>query len=113
MVKYFKYFLTISYQFLQGPVQLNIAVPLMTEKIEWKLNGQTLAITLQLSDTVAVMKARIHEQTGMPPGKQKLQYEVDINYVRFYFFYQNINNISIVYFRECFSRITIQLHTIT
>lgn len=59
----------------KGPVQLNIAVPLMAEKAEWKLNGQTLNITLQLSDTVATMKALIHEQTGMPPGKQKLQYE--------------------------------------
>lgn len=63
---------------LQGPVQLNIAVPMMTEKAEWKLNGQTLNITLQISDTVATMKALIHEQTGMPPGKQKLQYEVTI-----------------------------------
>lgn len=50
----------------------------MAEKTEWKLNGQTLGITLQPSDTVAVLKARIHEQTGMPPGKQKLQYEVRI-----------------------------------
>ncbi|XP_034941201.1 splicing factor 3A subunit 1 [Chelonus insularis] len=59
----------------KGPVQLNIAVPLMTEKAEWKLTGQTLAITLQPNETVATIKARIHEQTGMPPGKQKLQFE--------------------------------------
>ncbi|XP_012268449.2 splicing factor 3A subunit 1 [Athalia rosae] len=59
----------------KGPVQVNIAVPMMTEKVEWKLTGQTLSITLQPSDTIATMKARIHEQTGMPPGKQKLQYE--------------------------------------
>ncbi|XP_001607186.2 splicing factor 3A subunit 1-like [Nasonia vitripennis] len=58
-----------------GPVQLNIAVPMMAEKTEWKLNGQTLQISLQITDSVATMKARIHEQTGMPPGKQKLQYE--------------------------------------
>lgn len=64
--------------FLQGPIQINIAVPMMTEKAEWKLNGQTLNITLQLSDTVSTMKAVIHEQIGMPPGKQKLQYEVMI-----------------------------------
>jgi len=51
---------------------------MMTEKAEWKLNGQTLNITLQISDTVATMKALIHEQIGMPPGKQKLQYEVMI-----------------------------------
>ncbi|XP_066583121.1 splicing factor 3A subunit 1-like [Prorops nasuta] len=59
----------------KGPVQLNIAVPLMTEKAEWKLNGQTLNVTLQPNETVGTMKALIHEQTGMPPGKQKLQYE--------------------------------------
>lgn len=59
----------------KGPIQVNIAVPMMAEKAEWKLNGQTLNLTLQLSDSVAVMKSQIHEQTGMPPGKQKLQYE--------------------------------------
>lgn len=59
----------------KGPIQLNIIVPMMSEKVEWKLNGQTLNITLQGGDTVATMKALIHEQTGMPPGKQKLQYE--------------------------------------
>ncbi|XP_011148882.1 splicing factor 3A subunit 1 [Harpegnathos saltator] len=59
----------------KGPIQINIAVPMMTEKAEWKLNGQTLNINLQVSDTVSTMKALIHEQTGMPPGKQKLQYE--------------------------------------
>lgn len=48
----------------------------MTEKAEWKLNGQTLSITLQPSDTAATLKARIHEQTGIPPGKQKLRFEV-------------------------------------
>ncbi|XP_015439553.1 PREDICTED: splicing factor 3A subunit 1-like [Dufourea novaeangliae] len=59
----------------KGPVQLSIAVPMMAEKAEWKLHGQILNITLQGSDTVATMKALIHKQTGMPPGKQKLQYE--------------------------------------
>ncbi|KAK0088919.1 hypothetical protein PV325_010240 [Microctonus aethiopoides] len=59
----------------KGPVQLNIVVPLMPEKPEWKLNGQTMNITMQPNETVAAMKARIQEQTGMPPGKQKLQYE--------------------------------------
>lgn len=60
----------------KGPVQLNISVPTMADKPEWKLNGQTLNITLQVTDSVATMKARIHELTSMPPGKQKLQYEV-------------------------------------
>lgn len=56
----------------------------MTEKAEWKLNGQTLNITLQVSDTVATMKALIHEQIGMPPGKQKLQYEVKFSHIHDY-----------------------------
>jgi hypothetical protein len=50
----------------------------MTEKPEWRLKGQLLTLTLPLSDTVAVIKAKIHEETGMPPGKQKLQWEVYI-----------------------------------
>ena len=74
----------INVFFAQAPVAISISVPMMTEKAEWKLNGQTLNITLQLSDTVATMKARIHEQTGMPPGKQKLQYEV-LAHKSFYF----------------------------
>jgi hypothetical protein len=60
----------------QSPVSLKVAVPNMTEKPEWRLKGQLLTLTLPLSDTVAVIKAKIHEETGMPPGKQKLQWEV-------------------------------------
>jgi len=48
----------------------------MSEKPEWRLKGQVLTLTLPLSDTVSVIKAKIHEETGMPPGKQKLQWEV-------------------------------------
>jgi splicing factor 3A subunit 1 len=48
----------------------------MSEKPEWRLKGQLLTLTLPLSDTVSVIKAKIHEETGMPPGKQKLQWEV-------------------------------------
>jgi len=63
---------------------------MMTEKAEWKLNGQTLNITLQVSDTVATMKALIHEQIGMPPGKQKLQYEVMVVHRFFRFVYTQL-----------------------
>jgi hypothetical protein len=62
--------------FLQSPVSLKVAVPNMSEKPEWRLKGQVLTLTLPLSDTVSVIKAKIHEETGMPPGKQKLQWEV-------------------------------------
>ncbi|XP_063216659.1 splicing factor 3A subunit 1 [Bacillus rossius redtenbacheri] len=57
------------------PVPLKVAIPNMSEKPEWRLNGQLLGLTLPLTDTVAVIKARIHEETGMPPGKQKLHWE--------------------------------------
>lgn len=77
----------------KGPVNLNIVVPLMTEKTEWKLNGQTIVVTLLPNDTVATMKARISELTGMPPGKQKLQYEVCFI---FYCFSIIINNLLII-----------------
>jgi len=54
----------------------------MSEKPEWRLKGQVLTLTLPLSDTVSVIKAKIHEETGMPPGKQKLQWEVRM-YVKY------------------------------
>ncbi|XP_066995225.1 splicing factor 3A subunit 1 [Anabrus simplex] len=59
----------------KGPVSFKVAVPVMTEKPEWRLKGQLLNLTLPLTDTVAVIKSKIHEETGMPPGKQKLQWE--------------------------------------
>lgn len=54
----------------------NVGTPVLTDKPEWNLNGQMLNITLPLQETVAVIKTKIHELTGMPPGKQKLQCDV-------------------------------------
>lgn len=72
----------------KSPVSLKVAVPNMSEKPEWRLKGQVLTLTLPLSDTVSVIKAKIHEETGMPPGKQKLQWEglffKDSNSLAFY-----------------------------
>ncbi|NXY38291.1 SF3A1 factor, partial [Pomatorhinus ruficollis] len=72
----------------KGPVTVKVQVPNMQDKTEWKLNGQVLVFTLPLSDqactssscpallcSVSVIKVKIHEATGMPAGKQKLQYE--------------------------------------
>ncbi|XP_006010684.1 splicing factor 3A subunit 1 [Latimeria chalumnae] len=59
----------------KGPVTVKVQVPNMQDKTEWKLNGQVLAFTLPLTDQVSVIKVKIHEATGMPAGKQKLQYE--------------------------------------
>lgn len=58
-----------------GPVTFKVQVPNISDKPEWKLNGQILALTLPLTDMVSVIKAKLHEQIGMPPGKQKLHYE--------------------------------------
>lgn len=54
----------------------NVATPVLTDKPEWNLNGQLLNITLPLQETVSLIKTKIHELTGMPPGKQKLQCDV-------------------------------------
>lgn len=83
-------------EFLQknkGPVTVKVQVPGAAEKAEWKLNGQTLMVTLPLTDTISVLKAKLHEELGMPPGKQKLQYEgmfvKDSNSLAFYNLGQN------------------------
>lgn len=72
----------------KGPVTVRVQVPGAQEKPEWKLNGQILTMTLPLTDTVSVLKAKLHEELGMPPGKQKLQYEgmfvKDSNTLAFY-----------------------------
>lgn len=71
----------------QSPITLQVQVPL-TDKSEWKLNGQTFAVTLNLNDTVASLKSKIQDDTGMPPAKQKILYEgmffKDTNTVAFY-----------------------------
>lgn len=65
-------------EFLQknkSPVSFRVQLPNISEKAEWKLNGQIVTLTLPLTDMVSVIKAKIHDETGMPPGKQKLQYD--------------------------------------
>lgn len=77
----------------KGPVMVRVQVPGAQDKPEWKLHGQTLTLTLPLTDTVSVLKAKLHEELGMPPGKQKLQYEgmfvKDSNTLAFYNLGQN------------------------
>ena len=58
-----------------GPVTFQVNASSISEKPEWKLQGKTINLTLHLTDQVSVIKAKIHEEIGMPPGKQKLQYE--------------------------------------
>ncbi|XP_043924458.1 splicing factor 3A subunit 1 [Protopterus annectens] len=81
----------------KGPVMVRIQVPNMQDKTEWKLCGQMLAFSLPLTDQVSVIKMKIHEATGMPAGKQKLQYEgifiKDSNSMAYY----NMTNGSIIH----------------
>ena len=62
--------------------------PAQSDKSEWKLSGQMVNLTLPLSDSVSVIKAKLHEETGMPPGKQKLQLDAlflkDANTLAYY-----------------------------
>lgn len=59
--------------------------PAMPEKAEWKLTGQTIELTLPLTDSVAAVKAKIHELTNMPPGKQKINSDVSVCIYSYYF----------------------------
>nr|XP_027216337.1 splicing factor 3A subunit 1-like [Penaeus vannamei] len=55
-----------------GPVKFQVAVPVVADKPEWRLDGQTLTLSLPLTDPVSVVKAKLHDMIGLPPGKQKL-----------------------------------------
>lgn len=58
-----------------GPVTVHVQVPHNTEKPEWRLNGQMMTVTLPPTESVAVVKAKILEETGMPPAKQKVSHD--------------------------------------
>ncbi|XP_034113619.1 splicing factor 3A subunit 1 [Drosophila albomicans] len=58
----------------KSPVTIQVQVP-NTDKSEWKLNGQMIAVTLALTDPIANLKAKLQDETGMPPAKQKIFYE--------------------------------------
>ncbi|TRY62231.1 hypothetical protein DNTS_024370 [Danionella cerebrum] len=81
----------------KGPVMVKVQVPNMQDKSEWKLSGQVLSFNLPLTDQVSVIKVKIHEATGMPAGKQKLQYEgifiKDSNSLAYY----NMNNGALIH----------------
>ena len=58
-----------------SPVTFRMVMPDMPNKPKWKLHGQTIAVTLPLSDPISALKARLFDETGMQAGKQKLQME--------------------------------------
>lgn len=61
---------------------LKVNIPVQPEKSEWKLNGQTLTYTLPLAECISILKAKIQDETNMPPAKQKLFY--DVRFINFY-----------------------------
>ena len=64
-------------QFLRSnppAVTFQISVP-KVEKDDWKCHGQLIKISMNLTSTFTDVKAKIESETGMPPGKQKLQCE--------------------------------------
>lgn len=69
-------------------ITIRVAVPMFTEKSEWNLSGQSLSFSFNVTDTMTSVKSKIHESLGMPPGKQKLQFEgmfvKDTNSLAFY-----------------------------
>merc|ERR1712071_577210 len=71
-----------------GFLSFHVAVPSSTEKPEWKLNGQQLSFSMLPTESIAAVKTKIHESTGMPPAKQKLAWEglyfKDTNSLAFY-----------------------------
>ena len=45
------------------------------EKDDWNCKGQLITLTMPLKSSFGEVKAKIEADTGMPPGKQKLQCE--------------------------------------
>ncbi|KAE8748975.1 hypothetical protein FOCC_FOCC004381 [Frankliniella occidentalis] len=72
----------------KAPVTIKVQVPTSSDKPEWRLNGQMLSLVLPLTESFAAVKSRIQDETGLPPAKQKLQYEgmffKDSNTLAFY-----------------------------
>lgn len=72
----------------KGPVTIQVQVPHVSDKPEWKLNGQTLSINIGLADTIQKLKQKVQEETEMPPAKQKISHDgiffKDSNSVAFY-----------------------------
>lgn len=72
----------------KSPVTIQVQIPNVTDKPEWKLNGQLLSINIALSDTIQKLKQKVQEETEMPPAKQKISHDgiffKDNNTVAFY-----------------------------
>ncbi|XP_059485983.1 splicing factor 3A subunit 1 isoform X2 [Neocloeon triangulifer] len=59
----------------KSPVQFKVIVPNQPDKGEFRLRGQMVGVSMSLSEQVTLLKAKLQEETGLPPSKQKLNWE--------------------------------------
>ncbi|RMZ93061.1 Splicing factor 3A subunit [Brachionus plicatilis] len=57
----------------RGPIKFYVQCPIVAEKPEWNLNGQSISLTMALTEPVVSIKNKLTELLGIPAGKQKLQ----------------------------------------
>jgi len=58
-----------------GPISINIQLPSVPDKPEWGCDGSTLTLPeVPLTALAGTLRDRIMQKIGLPPGKQRLQY---------------------------------------
>ncbi|CAG4933737.1 unnamed protein product [Parnassius apollo] len=58
-----------------GSAPLQVSIPSVPERSEWRLDGRMLPLNITLSTTAGELKALLQRATNMPTAKQKLHYE--------------------------------------
>ncbi|XP_072929380.1 splicing factor 3A subunit 1 [Epargyreus clarus] len=59
-----------------GATTLQVMVPSLPDRADWRLDGRALQVTVPLSTPVSELKSMLQRSTNMPIAKQKLHYEV-------------------------------------
>lgn len=57
----------------KGPITINVQIPKEESKPEWKLQGQTISLTVDLKDTITLVKEKLKELVLVPANKQKIK----------------------------------------
>ncbi|XP_045767260.1 splicing factor 3A subunit 1 [Maniola jurtina] len=58
-----------------GVAPLQVVLPSLPDRADWRLDGRTLQLSLSLATSVSELKNIVQRATNMPTAKQKLQYE--------------------------------------
>ncbi|XP_026759772.2 splicing factor 3A subunit 1 [Galleria mellonella] len=58
-----------------APAHLQVSLPSLPERADWRLDGRLLPLSVPLATTVAELKNMLQRSTNMPTAKQKLHYE--------------------------------------